>query len=112
MNNRFMLLTSQLLITLSLACSTAVFAEQDKPASKPDADKVNPLDNVDINIIKREDRTLETHSINGVIYKVKVIPSSGPVYYLYDTDGDGSLETRSNKEISETTVQQWKIFEW
>ena len=79
---------------------------------KPDNDKVNPLDNVDINIIKRDNKTIETHSINGVVYKVKITPDNGPAYYFYDTDGDGSLETRSNRELSETTVQQWKIFQW
>ncbi|MDX2504085.1 MAG: DUF2782 domain-containing protein [Gammaproteobacteria bacterium] len=110
---QFSLLISTLLMTTSLALSSLVLAEQEGDEKlKPDEEKVNPLDNVDINIIKREDRTIETHSVNGVVYKVKVIPSSGPVYYLYDTDGDGSLETRTNREISETTVQQWKIFQW
>ena len=114
----FLLLISTLLITFSLASyaepetKAEPDTESEDPVAKPDDDKVNPLDNVDINIIQREDRTIETHSINGIIYKVKVTPTSGPAYYLYDTDGDGSLETRSNREISETTVQQWKIFQW
>ena len=108
------LLISAVLMTSSFALSSHLFAEEEEGEEKrkPDEDKVNPLDNVDINIIKREDRTIETHSVNGIIYKVKITPSSGPAYYLYDTDGDGSLETRSNREISETTVQQWKIFQW
>ncbi len=104
---------SIILVALGLSLSTSLFAEeQGEEKRKPDEDKVNPLENVDINIIKRDDKTIETHSVNGVVYKVKVIPKNGPVYYLYDTDGDGSLETRSNREISETTVQQWKIFQW
>jgi len=101
-----------LLITSFFVFSTIAFAEEGEEKRKPDEDKVNPLDNVDINIIKREDKTIETHSVNGIVYKVKVTPAAGPAYYLYDTDGDGSLETRSNRELSETTVQQWKIFEW
>ena len=109
----FLFLTSAVFITSFLSLSTMVFAEEDgEEKRKPDDDKVNPLENVDINIIKREDRTIETHSINGHVFKVKVIPAYGPAYYLYDTDGNGSLETRSNRELSETTVQQWKIFEW
>ena len=99
-------------MTSTFVFSSTAFSEEGEEKLKPDADKVNPLENVDINIIKREDRTIETHSVNGIIYKVKVIPASGPAYYLYDTDGDGSLETRSTRELSETTVQQWKIFEW
>ncbi len=104
---------SIILVALGLSLSASLYAEeQGEEKRKPDEDKVNPLENVDINIIKRDDKTIETHSVNGVVYKVKVIPKNGPVYYLYDTDGDGSLETRSNREISETTVQQWKIFQW
>ena len=111
----FALLISTVLITSAITFTTLAMAqegEEGEKKRKPDEDKVNPLENVDINIIKREDRVIETHSVNGIIYKVKVIPSSGPVYFLYDTDGDGSLETRSNRAISETTVQQWKIFQW
>ncbi len=109
------LLLNALLVSLLLAFSGFVFAEEDvegEEKRKPDDDKVNPLDNVDINIIQRDDKTIETHSINGIVYKVKVTPKNAPAYYFYDTDGDGSLETRSNRELKETTVQQWKIFEW
>ena len=109
----FLFLISVVLIASSFALSSTVFAEEEgEEKRKPDEDKTNPLEHVDINIIKREDRTIETHSVNGIVYKVKIMPSSGPAYYFYDTDGDGSLETRSNHEISDTTVQQWKIFEW
>ncbi len=108
----FLLLINAAFIVSFFIFSSQSFADDDEQKVKPDNDKVNPLDNVDINIIKREDKTIETHSVNGVVYKVKVTPTSGPAYYLYDTDGDGSLETRSNRELSETTVQQWKIFEW
>ncbi len=114
MNKKYTFQTlSIFFMALAFSFSSSLYAEnQDEEKRKPDEDKVNPLENVDIIIIKREDKTLTTYSINGIIYKVKVIPKNGPVYYLYDTDGDGSLETRSNREISETTVQQWKIFQW
>ncbi|MCU7801159.1 MAG: DUF2782 domain-containing protein [gamma proteobacterium symbiont of Lucinoma myriamae] len=106
-------LINALLVCLLLAFSSIVVAEEEgEEKRKPDEDKVNPLENVDINIIKRDNKTIETHSINGIVYKVKVKPDNAPAYYFYDTDGDGSLETRSNRELSETTVQQWKIFEW
>ena len=113
MNKKYVLFLINAVFISFFALNSALFAEEDgETKRKPDEDKTNPLDNVDINIIKRDNKTLETHSVNGIVYKVKVIPAKGPVYYLYDTDGDGSLETRSNRELSETTVQQWKIFEW
>ncbi len=108
------LLINSLLVSLLLTLSNISFAEEEEGEEKrkPDDDKVNPLDNVDINIIRRDHKTIETHSVNGIVYKVKVKPDNAPAYYFYDTDGDGSLETRSNRELRETTVQQWKIFEW
>ena len=114
MNKKYVLFLISAVFASSFALGSTVFAEEEdgEKKRKPDEDKTNPLENVDINIIKRDNKTIETHSVNGIVYKVKVIPASGPAYYLYDTDGDGSLETRSNREFSETTVQQWKIFEW
>ena len=110
MHKKYFSILISALLTSTLALSTTALAEEVK--KKPDEDEVNPLDNVDINIIKREDKTIETHSVNGVVYKVKIMPKNAPPYYLYDTDGDGSLETHSNREIDETTVQTWKIFQW
>ena len=109
--------TSLLFISIFLmAFSYSVFAESNDTTMeekvKPDNDKVNPLENVDINIIKRDDKTIETHSVNGIVYKVKITPSKGPAYYFYDTDGNGSFDMRSDRELRKSTVQQWKIFEW
>jgi hypothetical protein len=106
------------LTSILLLVTNPIWAEQSEDDSnpehktKPDNDKENPLDNVDINIIQRDGKTIETHSVNGIVYKVKVQPENAPAYYLYDTNGDGTLDTRSNRELSNTTVQQWKIFEW
>lgn len=101
-----------LLAGLLLLSSNAFTQDEEEDPAKPDDDKENPLENVDINIIKRDDRVIEAHSINGKVFMVKVIPSKGVPYYLHDTDGDGSLETRSNRAMRETTVNQWKIYQW
>ncbi len=111
-NKTWSALVLSLLIGLLTLSSTSFAEEEGEQKRKPDDDKVNPLENVDINIIKRDHKTIETHSINGIVYKVKVKPDNAPAYYFYDTDGDGSLETRSDHEINNITVQQWKIFEW
>lgn len=131
------LLTYTLLISLLLTMNSTVFAEQNieqveqkveqkgseqekseqdvqegEAKPKPDNDKVDPLENVDIQIIKRGNKTVTTYSVNGIVYKVKVQPKNAPAYYFYDRDGDGSLETRSDHELNNISVQQWKIFEW
>lgn len=107
-------ITSLLLAGILLFSSNALTqdeAEAEVPV-KPDDDKEDPLENVDINIIKRNDRVIEAHSINGRVFMVKIIPTKGVPYYLHDTDGDGSLETRSNRAMRETTVNTWKIHQW
>jgi hypothetical protein len=39
---------------------------------------------------------------------VKVVPARGPVYYLYDRDGDGIVD-----DEGENPPQTWyKLFEW
>ncbi len=108
----FALLISALLITFSFPCFAEIEEATNEEKVKPDDDKVNPLENVDINIIKRDDKTIETHSINGIAYKVKITPDKGPAYYLYDTDGNGSFDRISDRDIKKSTVQQWKIFQW
>lgn len=112
----FLLLISIFLITFTFPSfaetAETIGDENAEEKAKPDDDKVNPLENVDINIIKRNGRIIETHSVNGIVYKVKITPSNGPVYYLYDTDGNGSFDMRSERELKKSTVQQWKIFEW
>lgn len=110
--NYFLILISTLLFSFSSISVAETTTDTEEEKVKPDADKENELENVDINIIKQGDKIIETYSTNGVVYKVKITPSSGPAYYLYDTDGNGSLETISNKVMRETSVQQWKIFEW
>lgn len=107
----FTLLLAGLLLLSSNAFTQNEAQESEEPV-KPDDDEENPLEHVDINIIKRDDRVIEAHSINGKVFMVKVIPSKGVPYYLHDTDGDGSLETRSNRAMRETTVNQWKIYQW
>ena len=116
MNKKILsLLSCSLLSVFLLSLSNISFSQETEEGEekvKPDNDKENPLDNVDINIIKRGNKTIESHSVNGIVYKVKVTPDNAPAYYFYDTDGDGRLETRSDHEINNITVQQWKIFEW
>jgi hypothetical protein len=110
MNKTHLSILCTAILTLTLAFPSSLLAENSE--KKPDDDEVNPLENADINIITREDKTIEVHSVNGLVYKVKITPKNAPAYYLYDTDGDGIMDTHSTREIAETTVQQWKIFTW
>lgn len=54
----------------------------------------------------------EEYSVNGRVWKVKVIPEFGPAYYLIDNDGDGLLETRLSDIYNDPVVPQWVLFTW
>lgn len=66
----------------------------------------------EVTIIQREQETVQEYRINGQLYMVKITPSAGKPYYLIDSDGDGSLETRGNDIVAESSVPQWVLFSW
>ena len=47
---------------------------------------------------------------NGRLYMVKVVPTRGYPYYLYDADGNGSLESRQDR--LEPVIPRWVIHRW
>ena len=56
--------------------------------------------------------TIEEYWAGGVLYMVKVNPAKGASYYLVDTDGDGSLETRFNDLASNLAIPAWVLLRW
>lgn len=66
----------------------------------------------EVTIIQREQETVQEYRINGQLYMVKITPNVGKPYYLIDSDGDGSLETRGNDIVAESSVPQWVLFSW
>ena len=65
----------------------------------------------DVVIREGEEETHYEYRINGLLYMVKVVPNIGPAYYLVDTDGDGSFESREQK-IDDFPVPRWVLFSW
>lgn len=112
-----------LAVAASLAlCGSATAAEGNKP-DKPQAEKIVPPPPPEaltqgkqvepkVKIFKRQWATFEEFSVHGQVYAVKVTPVVGPPYYLYDSDGDGSLESRHNVLRDVPQTQQWKILTW
>ena len=66
----------------------------------------------EVTIIRQEESVVEEYRVNGNLYMIKVTPSAGPAYYLIDQDGDGRLESRSNRLSSVDAVPQWVLFSW
>jgi len=66
----------------------------------------------DVKIIKKDNATIHEYRVNDQLYMVKVIHGIGPPYYMIDTDGDGSLESRYNNLEPGIMVPQWMIYRW
>jgi Protein of unknown function (DUF2782) len=102
---------------LALLMTVAVRAEDtksimEKPPVIPEPLQSGESIEPEVNIIQKEDRTIEEYRVNGRLYMIKVTPSVGKPYYLTDTDGDGSLETRQFELDSGLLVPNWILFEW
>ncbi|WP_036311682.1 DUF2782 domain-containing protein [Methylophaga thiooxydans] len=100
---------------VALVMTANVWADEESVMEKPpvipeplqSGDSIEP----EVNIIQREDRTIEEYRVGGQLYMIKVIPSVGKPYYLTDTDGDGSLESKSF-ELDSGAVPNWILLEW
>jgi hypothetical protein len=56
--------------------------------------------------------SVEEYRMGGVLYMVKVNPVKGTSYYLVDSDGDGSLETRYSDRQSGLAIPAWVLLRW
>lgn len=66
----------------------------------------------EVRIIKRGDAVIQEYRINGRLYMVRVEPRFGPPYYLFDRDGNGSLESRRLPLEPAPVVPNWMIHRW
>ncbi|MAD01857.1 hypothetical protein CNQ84_12780 [Pseudomonas abyssi] len=64
----------------------------------------------EVTIRQEGDRTVEEYRVNGFLYAIKVIPTSGAPYYLVAVDDDGNY-VRSDQPEG-LRIPSWKIFEW
>ena len=89
----------RLLLTALLLASPLVQAE-----SMPQFDENEP----EITIRHSEGSTFYEYRINGELREIKVIPTSGPEYYLVPAEGDEFI--RSDK--SSLLIPKWILFRW
>ncbi len=66
----------------------------------------------EVTIKRRGEERVEEYRINGQLYMVKITPAKGPSYYLMDSDGDGSLDSRRGELDPKLLVPHWTIFRW
>ena len=64
-----------------------------------------------VRIVHRADAVIEEYRINGKLYMVRIIPRIGLPYYLVDTNGDGSFDSRSS-DLDSMAVPMWVTYSW
>ncbi len=97
-----------------LAAATASARDgEDQRAKLPPPPQVKQGEVIEpeVTIIEKKDRTVEQYSVNGRVYMIKVTPSAGPPYYLYDLDGDGRMDVRQDSPM-DIGIPQWVLFSW
>ena len=67
----------------------------------------------DVRITRKEKATVTEYRVNGRIRAIKVQPDGDfPAYYLYDTDGNGRLDLRTNRYDPDLLIPNWVLFSW
>ena len=79
------------------ACTTTGAAEADIP---PDA--------VPVTRTESNGDVVTEYRVAGRVRAVKVQPARGPVYYLYDRNGDGTIDNAGDNPPQ----TYFKLFEW
>jgi hypothetical protein len=109
---------SALILLLALS-GTPVLAE-DGPADAPPPPPMTTEDvyseveqglDPQVTITRHSKAMVEEYRMSGRLYMIKITPSKGLPYYLVDSDGDGSLETRRNS-LNDPEVVKWRLFTW
>ncbi|MER2529440.1 MAG: DUF2782 domain-containing protein [Candidatus Competibacter denitrificans] len=108
------LLPLLLLASVSLAQETTEPANLEPiPDGSPGARQGYNQPVPEVTIRQRGDRSsIEEYRAGGVLYMIKVVPTKGIPYYLVDTDGDGSLETRYNRLQDGLLIPAWVLLRW
>ena len=66
----------------------------------------------EVTIRRVETGVIREFRLGGRLYMIEIIPSVGPPYFLVDTDGDGSLETRYSDLDPRIAIPAWVLLSW
>lgn len=89
-------------------------AATNEPAPPPLPDQSQDSRDIpepEVRIIKRKDAVIEEYRVNGKLRYVKITPSKGKPYYMFDSNGDGVLDSRED-DLANPPINRWILFEW
>lgn len=108
-----LLFAAMLLFSVSFVWAEDVAPSEEKlapPKLPPQVENGEVLE-PDVTIIETEKGQIQQYSINGHVYMVRIVPTSGPPYYLLDLDGDGTMDVRRDRP-QDISIPQWVLFSW
>ncbi len=77
----------------------------------PPAPETAPHEAVpEVRIVTKPDAIHEEYRVNGQLYMIKVTPSKGKPYYLFDPDGSGQF--RRSDHAPGVAIPMWVIKSW
>jgi len=91
----------QLLLCLALSAGSVPLVLAAEPDDEPE-----------ITITRNQSEIIEEYRANGRLYMIKITPKKGFAYFLVDTDGDGSLDSRQNELDEGLLIPRWTLFSW
>lgn len=98
---RYLMVLTALLLAPLLMQSVVVAQDEGGGAAEPE-----------VVITPRDDGRVKEYRVNGRLYMIEITPAKGPHYFLVDSDGDGSLETRQNGVSTGIQIPSWTILSW
>lgn len=104
-------------LALGFAGTTAADNGDDQPKVTPppppdELKQGEAIGEPEVTIVDRDWAEIREYSVNGTVYAVRIQPKVGFPYWLYDSNGDGRLETRFETGSDVPDTHQWKLLEW
>ncbi|SIT69301.1 Protein of unknown function [Ectothiorhodosinus mongolicus] len=106
----FVMALAFLLIVSPLALAQEQAAPPPPPMLDDSGEGLRELLEPEITIIERDGETIHEKRINGQLYMIRVVPQSGPAYYLVDLDGDGVMDVRGHELNPRLHIPAWVLF--
>jgi len=102
-----------ILLSLILLMISPLLYAQDEAAPAPPPTEQYPADEQpEVTITQRGTDVIEEYRIHGRLYMIKVTPKKGIPYYLIDTNGDGTLDTRRSEVAEKLLIPGWILLRW
>jgi hypothetical protein len=95
-------------IALPLACALLLSACATLGGDSADSEGAIPEDAVETTRTEANGDQVTEFRVDGRLRALKVAPSRGPTYYLYDRNGDGVVD----EERDGVQPVYFKLFEW